>query len=133
MKATKLSSPLKYVHLALVTLRGRSFPLDALRYDHATFWKEADARQAEDSLFSIVTDENGKVAPEDNPEPKERKVIVCRFGDSTNPMWTLAVWGSFPGVTFEPISLEEAEEINRDRERLPARLQYERTVSKAGR
>ena len=119
----KLNFKPTHRHYALVTLKnGTVFPIDLLRYDKAMPWKEYDARQIQDSCWQIVIGKDDKPIQADPPK-EPRHIIVCRE-TGAQPGWMIEAWTSHGGLSFNPITPEEAHRINNDRENIPERLQY---------
>src|SRR3954470_23792318 len=126
-RGEKLSVPHKYQHFALVTF-SRGFPIDGLRYDHCHPWREEDSRAIEDSMFQLVWDQqSGGWLQPDNEDVKERKVIVTKYSETaTTPYWSPERENSHSAGRIEPITAEEAHNIDRDPDKVPQRLEYER-------
>lgn len=88
VKGEKLDMPLKFVHLAKVTVFGE-FPMDMLRYDRCMPNQERDAGMMTEYLRGPKT------------------VIVRCYSTVQSPPWTGARWRSF-GAEIEPIDSMQA-------------------------
>lgn len=94
-KAIKLNSPMKWRHIAKVTVRrfGR-FPIDMLRYDNCNPFREVDSSKIEEM--------NERVCPDGTVS-----IFVECYSESQQAPWTVDRWRSF-GTVIEPVTESEA-------------------------
>lgn len=105
MKGRKLDMPLKYRHLAKVTLRPFCrFPIDMLRYDNAHPHEEVDSSAIEESVQTIGSVKFGA--------NRSFIVLVEQYSENAQPRWTVDRWKSF-GVEFEPIEASAVADLRR--------------------
>ena len=108
----KLDSPLKYRHLAKVTLRPfTQFPIDMLRYDNAHPHEEVDSSSIEASLQTIGSVKFGN--------PRSFIILVEHYSENATPRWTVDRWRSF-GCTIEPIEASEVPALRKQIEEAEA-------------
>lgn len=108
----KLDSPLKYRHLAKITLRPFSqFPIDMLRYDNAHPHEEVDSSAIEASLQTIGSVKFGN--------PRSFIILVEQYAETSMPHWTEARWRSF-GCAFESIDASEVPALRKQIEEAEA-------------
>jgi hypothetical protein len=81
MKGDKISTALKYRHVAEITGE-REFPIDMLRYDRCSPWEERDALMIQRTLNPMI-------------ESKPWRIRVMRYYDTATVQWSLDRWNSY--------------------------------------